>query len=257
MTAAPDVKPMRVAARWTGRLLAAGFLILAFRLSTALGMGLALAMGGVLLWRLDRLRKRVRELVESDPLTGAASRAGFLVRLQHQANCCRDAGASLSLAVLDCDSFKQVNESFGHCIGDAVLVETAEVLKRQIGARGTVARLWGDAFGILLSAPAVDDASRLLEEVRNSLRARMADHDWPVTFSIGAVTFEHPPRDPQDLLAAVDGLMFSVKQRGRDGIAVRRVAADCAVVDQTELSLLASSRANDAPSNAPHAPRRA
>lgn len=162
------------------------------------------------------------------------------MRLRREADRCRSQGDLLSLAVLDCDSFKQVNESFGHCVGDEVLVETADVLLQQTGTRGTVARLWGDAFGILLPMFTADETSRLLEDARIALDARMAQHDWPVTFSVGAITIDNPPSDPHDLLAAADGLMFSVKHCGRNGIVVRRVTADRTGLMESRPSLLAS-----------------
>jgi diguanylate cyclase (GGDEF)-like protein len=123
--------------------------------------------------------------------------------------------------VLDCDDFKQVNERYGHAVGDAVLVEVAAVLGRMAEGTGTVGRMWGDAFGILLPGFTLEAARDLLRELDGCLKARMSEHDWPVTFSIGVSCQGGPNATPEELLADADALMFAVKRRGRNGIACR------------------------------------
>jgi diguanylate cyclase (GGDEF)-like protein len=185
-------------------------------------VGLTLGIWGV--WQLDRLRRRARELEERDPLTGTASRSAFREAVERGLSRCRATAAPITLAVLDCDSFKAVNDSFGHCVGDEVLRNVAEVLSQRLDGRGTVGRLWGDAFAVLLPAISYEDARGLLEEAQAALRARMSQCDWPVTFSIGAVTFDRVPEDSRGLLPTADAVMYSVKHGGRNGLSHRRVA---------------------------------
>jgi diguanylate cyclase (GGDEF)-like protein len=175
-------------------------------------------------FEIDRLRRRVRDLEGRDALTGAASRAAFIRALELAAGEARACDGSITIAVLDCDSFKAVNDSFGHCVGDEVLRCAANVLMQQTAARGAVARLWGDAFAVVLRSVSFGDAHKVLEQVQDSLRALMTQRDWPVTFSIGAVTFDRAPTDLKELLPAADSIMYTVKRGGRNGLRHVRVA---------------------------------
>jgi diguanylate cyclase (GGDEF)-like protein len=127
------------------------------------------------------------------------------------------------VAVLDCDDFKRVNERYGHTVGDAVLVEVADVLARMVGEVATVGRIWGDAFGLVLTGYSPQAARSLLCEMESQLHARMSAHHWPVTFSVGLSSMSERIRTAAELLADADGLMFTVKRRGRNGIACREL----------------------------------
>ncbi|HEV3298719.1 MAG TPA: GGDEF domain-containing protein [Planctomycetaceae bacterium] len=185
-------------------------------LSVVAGLILLLGFGSHIAW----LRRRVRELADRDPLTGVASRACFLDEL-HRAVVRGNRSDTLSAAVLDCDDFKSVNEQHGHAVGDAVLIEVADVLSQTVGHGGTVGRIWGDAFGILLPGFTMEKARSLLREAEERLQARMSAHCWPVTFSIGVSCQGELITTASDLLADADALMFAVKRGGRNGIACR------------------------------------
>jgi diguanylate cyclase (GGDEF)-like protein len=164
------------------------------------------------------LRRDVRELADRDPLTGVASRSRFANAL-HRAVQGSTSGSPVTVAVLDCDDFKRINEQFGHTVGDTVLIDVARVLSETIGQAGTVGRLWGDAFGVVLPGTSLEAGRTLLDEAERRLRARMIASDWPLTFSIGVSCQRAGAASAEDLLAEADALMFSVKRRGRNGIA--------------------------------------
>jgi diguanylate cyclase (GGDEF)-like protein len=186
-------------------------------LSVVAGLILLLGFGSHIAW----LRRKVRELADQDPLTGVASRACFLDELSRAVARGNRSGIPLSASVLDCDDFKSVNEQHGHAVGDAVLIEVADVLAHTVGHSGTVGRIWGDAFGILLPGFTLEKARSLLREAEERLQARMRAHCWPVTFSIGVSCQGEPIATACDLLADADALMFAVKRSGRNGIACR------------------------------------
>jgi diguanylate cyclase (GGDEF)-like protein len=172
-------------------------------------------------WQSASLRHKVRELSDRDPLTGVSSRAYFLHELERAVGSGNRCRRPVSAAVLDLDDFKRMNEQQGHAVGDAVLIEVAEVLSQTIGRCGTVGRIWGDAFGILLPGFTLERARSLLREAEARLQSRMSAHGWPVTFSVGVSCQGGPIETAKDLLADADAMMFAVKRGGRNGIACR------------------------------------
>jgi diguanylate cyclase (GGDEF)-like protein len=198
-------------------LVLAGFWWLWPTLSVVAGLILLLGFGSHIAW----LRRKMHELADQDPLTGVASRACFLDELNRAVARGNRSGIPLAAAVLDCDDFKSVNEQHGHAVGDSVLIEVADVLSQTVGQSGTVGRIWGDAFGILLPGFTLEKARGLLREAEERLRARMSAHCWLLTFSIGVSYRGGPIATASDLLADADTMMFAVKRGGRNGIACR------------------------------------
>lgn len=173
-------------------------------------------------WLLARLRQTLaREalLAREDTLTRLANRRAF-----HElgraalALARRQEGSPVTAVFIDLDRFKQVNDEHGHDTGDAVLRRVAEVFRGHVRAGDIAGRLGGDEFALLL--PGMDDRAALVyvEELRQRLLAAMRTHGWPVTFSIGIVSYQHAPEDLEALLVEADRLMYAAKQAGRDRI---------------------------------------
>jgi diguanylate cyclase (GGDEF)-like protein len=192
-----------------------------FSPATAIWYGLFCLIGFD--WEIVALVVRVRELADRDPLTGAGSRVYFARAAQWAIRDCARSGRPVALAVLDCDDFKRVNERFGHQVGDEILIEVAKILREQVTPNGTVARLWGDAFGILLPGLPLPSARTLLERAKSRLELRMSERGGPMTFSIGlsAQASPGPIATADQLLAEADALMFAVKRGGRNSLLCR------------------------------------
>ncbi|HET6323100.1 MAG TPA: GGDEF domain-containing protein [Planctomycetaceae bacterium] len=180
-----------------------------------------LVASALLAWQVFTLRRKVRELTDRDPLTGVASRTGFLAALNRAVLQHFPANGGVSVAILDCDDFKQINEQFGHQGGDTVLIEVARILAQVVATSGTVGRIWGDAFGIFLPNVSEDSARDLLARAQECLQLQMGRHGWPLTFSIGVSSLSGSNATAETLLGDADRLMFMVKRRGRNGIAAR------------------------------------
>jgi diguanylate cyclase (GGDEF)-like protein len=210
---------------WLAASAASGLLAAACWISPAAGGVLGIALVMALSWRLTQVGRRLHDLQNRDSLTGATSHAGFLDVLRRETDRSRADRTPLSVAVLDCDCLKRVNDTFGHCRGDEVLKETADRLRKVTGTRGTVARLWGDCFGIVLPALAFEEVRELVDDVRQRFAAPAGMRDWLVTLSIGSVTFDTAPEDPDGLIPAAERLMYAVKRNGRDGVVCRHVVA--------------------------------
>jgi diguanylate cyclase (GGDEF)-like protein/PAS domain S-box-containing protein len=165
------------------------------------------------------LLNRVRELAHYDTLTGLPNRALFRERLTRALALAVRSGRKCGLMFLDMDRFKHVNDTLGHAVGDLLLREVAERLRRSARETDTVARLGGDEFVIILNgmdgaADAAAAAHRILETV--SQIDRIAGHDIDVSFSIGIATFPDDAQDADDLLMRADAAMYQAKDQGRN-----------------------------------------
>ena len=167
---------------------------------------------------LRTLHDRQSFLARTDPLTGVANRRAFYERADLELSRSRRVPEAMTVAYVDVDDFKRVNDELGHEAGDDLLRSVAATFARRIRSTDLVARLGGDEFALLLSATGAVAARTLLAELYSTLVTEMARQSWPVTFSIGAVTFLRPPVSPDDMLRHVDELMYRVKREGKAGV---------------------------------------
>jgi diguanylate cyclase (GGDEF)-like protein len=124
----------------------------------------------------------------------------------------------ISVAYLDLDGFKHVNDRLGHLGADRLLQKVASLLQRGTRATDVVARLGGDEFCILYPEMGARELERALARLQSTVREGLRDEEIPVSFSIGAVTFAQAPKTVEALLAAADELMYEVKAAGKDAI---------------------------------------
>src|SRR5207237_3552929 len=118
----------------------------------------------------------------------------------------------LTLAYIDLDNFKQVNDRLGHAAGDAVLVQVVRTVCDELRGSDLLARLGGDEFGLLLPETGPEGAAALLTRIHEVLSDEMAGQGLPVTFSVGAITFHRPLLDVDQMIQRVDGLMYRAKK---------------------------------------------
>ena len=102
--------------------------------------------------------------------------------------------------------------------GDAALAVVGGELSKQTRQSDLVARVGGDEFAVLLVDVAAGLVPEALSRLQQGLRAAMAARQWPVSFSIGALTFMEPPASPEEALHAADELMYSVKRTGKNAL---------------------------------------
>jgi diguanylate cyclase (GGDEF)-like protein len=157
-------------------------------------------------------------LARTDALTGVANRRSFYERAELEISRSRRLQEPLTVAYVDVDDFKKVNDELGHEAGDDLLRSVAATFVRRVRSTDLVARIGGDEFALLLSATSSGAARTLLGELYATLASEMGRHAWPVTFSIGAVTFLRPPGSVDDLLRHVDELMYAVKREGKANV---------------------------------------
>ncbi|MBI3099611.1 MAG: GGDEF domain-containing protein [Planctomycetes bacterium] len=181
----------------------------------------------VLSLALSRLREALdheQVLSRTDPLTGAANRRAFYELLERESRRAHRQGGPLTLAYIDLDRFKLVNDRFGHAAGDEVLRTVADAIAPSIRAADTLSRLGGDEFAILFPDTDAGPADAALRKIDRVLSEAMAKGGWPVTFSIGLATFLHPPLSAFDMIRKADELMYAAKLGGRARIQAATIA---------------------------------
>jgi diguanylate cyclase (GGDEF)-like protein len=123
-----------------------------------------------------------------------------------------------SIAYIDCDDFKRINDRFGHSTGDQLLKVVAATLMERVRKSDVVARLGGDEFAVLLPETPSQSAQEVIQGLKTGLLDRMQTHAWPVTFSIGVATFVTPPTTLNEMIELSDTLMYTVKRAGKNMI---------------------------------------
>jgi len=161
--------------------------------------------------------QELRFLAHHDPLTRLANRAMFNERLGTALTVARRHNRPLALLFLDINDFKQINDNHGHSVGDRVLCTLARRLEGCVGASGTVARMGGDEFTVLLpdcpSAQAVaEQVQHILAVMDEPLDAELAGIQAP-SCSIGVARFPEDGTDADMLLRHADGHMYRIKRQ--------------------------------------------
>jgi diguanylate cyclase (GGDEF)-like protein len=152
-------------------------------------------------------------------LTAAANGRTFYEVAQLELLRLERTGRPLTVAYLDVDNFKAVNDRQGHAAGDALLRRVAETVQKHTRANDLLARLGGDEFALLLPDTAAENAVAVLQRLREALLREVIDGpECRVTFSIGAATFLQPPGDVDAMVRRVDALMYVVKRGGKDRV---------------------------------------
>lgn len=161
---------------------------------------------------LLRSARHERELARRDHLTGVQNSRAFYDSADTQLRGLRRTGRPLTLAYIDIDRFKMVNDRLGHAAGDAVLVETARILALSMREVDTVARVGGDEFMLLLPDTDPAEAQVALGRAHRRLAEAAITYGWEVGYSVGAVTFTSPPGSIEAMVAQADRIMYKVKQ---------------------------------------------
>lgn len=165
-----------------------------------------------------------RRLANTDALTGLANRSAAMGRIEAELNRSSrgrhraKVGPPPAVVYVDCDDFKQVNDSRGHLEGDRLLKTIAQTLQWNTRSYDLAARMGGDEFLLLLPETSAEQARLVVERIRTSLLGAMQSGGWNVTFSIGVATFGVLPSSAKELIRAADELMYSVKRAGKDGV---------------------------------------
>lgn len=155
-----------------------------------------------------------------DPLTGLPNRAAWSERLEHEIRQWQQHGNTLSLAMLDLDHFKRINDSYGHLAGDKVLKIIATVLRKRLRGSDFIARFGGEEFVLLLPATPPAAGAKLLETLRAAIEAcpfHFKGERVTITISMGLASFRVGEHSDM-VLKRADQALYRAKNAGRNRV---------------------------------------
>jgi diguanylate cyclase (GGDEF)-like protein len=174
-----------------------------------------------LIWLLDEFKRALHHehlLAHTDSLTGIPNSREFYFQVNAELLRASRFNSPFTIAYMDVDNFKQINDQFGHSEGDSILKSIAQSMLSNIRQTDIAARLGGDEFAVLLPNTDQSGAKFILDKVQNKLLEQMEKTNSKVTFSIGVVTFHIPPASVDELLRRADKIMYAVKAKGKNNI---------------------------------------
>ena len=171
---------------------------------------------------LRAAKNHFKELSDTDPLTGLYNRRFFSEILESELQRARRLKSCVSLLVADIDHFKSVNDKYGHQVGDHVLVEVADCLRKGLRSYDVASRYGGEEFVLILPATPAEAGIEVAERLRRSVENMIleAPMEGPVTVSIGISSFpDGEADDAYSLVRRADKALYRAKKNGRNRIA--------------------------------------
>src|SRR5690606_26218058 len=165
--------------------------------------------------------RRLEEMATTDGLTGCLNKRAFLEELEAKIRSAERFGRKLSLLVTDIDHFKNVNDTYGHDVGDVVIKGLGAILRKAKRDTDIVARFGGEEFCVLCEETDTAGAVRLAERIREELGQTVFPTELgklTVTGSIGVATFPNDARSGAELFKVTDQALYAAKRGGRNRV---------------------------------------
>ncbi len=166
--------------------------------------------------------KNLNEQIETDELTGLKNRRGFLSASRYEIYRSNRYQQPLTIAVLDLDNFKKLNDTKGHIVGDKLLIELGRYLRSALRKVDTVARMGGDEIVFIFPNTNADEAEKAITRLHENLLNLLQSYDEKLNCSIGAVSFS--PQQNHDIsliLQEADALMYQAKRVAKKRFTVK------------------------------------
>ncbi len=160
--------------------------------------------------------RKESELARTDELTGGMNLRAFREQLETEIYRASRYCYPLTIAYIDIDNFKTINDTLGHSEGDRVLRTVVTTIKQYLRKSDIVARLGGDEFAILLPVTDWNDSHTIVNTIQSHLMNEVHKNHWAISFSIGVLICIEIPPDGDQMIEAADNLMYSVKQQGKN-----------------------------------------
>lgn len=183
---------------------------------TRLGIFCLIAYTISLQAKLHRALERERLRADTDRLTGLFNKAAFRERVGEEMNRARRYSHPLSLAFIDLDNFKQVNDTVGHARGDKLLQQVSETIVNSIRGTDIAGRIGGDEFTICFPETGEAQARNVIAKMMKALDIMTSQSGWQVTASVGVVTCTEVCDTYDAILGKADKLMYAAKGHGKN-----------------------------------------
>ncbi len=168
-----------------------------------------------------RMEEELRQLATTDPLTGASNRRHFIDKASAELKRCKRYGSKMAVLMLDVDYFKQVNDTYGHCIGDEVLKQLVHCCHQELRTNDIFGRFGGEEFAAVLveshQETALQTCERLSQQI-SKLKIRSGREQVSITVSIGLAMHSAADTSIDSLLKRADDALYSAKNAGRNQI---------------------------------------
>ncbi len=171
--------------------------------------------------KLGVMARKLSNAASTDPLTGIPNRRYGMQRLQEEWEMWKRKGQNLALVMADVDHFKKVNDTYGHDVGDLVLRQIAEVMRRTVRSMDTVARIGGEEFLVVCPDTDIDGAVDCAERIRKAIEEHSVDtahFTGGVTLSVGVAAIHRGLHSVDELLKLADSAVYRAKDAGRNRV---------------------------------------
>jgi len=167
---------------------------------------------------LTQVNEKLQALASTDSLTGLLNHRVFMDEAKHKFDLAKRHQRPLSLLMLDIDYFKQVNDAYGHQIGDLVLKKLAGVMKNSLRGTDIVGRIGGEEFAVILPETTLEQTVELTERLLSTIRNTKIEAEKPfnITVSIGVATVPPLVSKLESVLKEADDALYKAKSEGRD-----------------------------------------
>jgi len=186
-----------------------------FRFLTTFGGALRQIIGNVI------LTNRLKEMATTDPLTGVNNRRQFETFMEIELTRASRYSHSVGLAMVDIDHFKQINDTYGHQVGDYVLVELCELLTEGLRATEIISRYGGEEFTVIIPQADYDVTLVVGEKIRSLVEEHKFEYDgveFPLTVSVGVALFPQMAVNRNGLIEMADKALYQAKRNGRNRV---------------------------------------
>ena len=171
-----------------------------------------------------KLYQQTKRDSETDPLTGVNTRRVMERKLEAEHDRAVRYKHPFCVAIVDVDRLKEVNDGFGHTMGDQVLRQLADILRKEIRQTDILARYGGDEFVILMPETDINAAVSVVERVREKAESALATYGQTVTISCGVAEWSASEISSADVLRRADTALYKAKRTGRNNVAVEKAA---------------------------------
>ncbi len=167
---------------------------------------------------IRKLYDNEKIFARTDPLTGAINRRYFYKLAVNEIERSQRFQRPVSLAYIDIDNFKTINDTLGHSAGDELLKIVTGSIRENLRIYDVLSRLGGDEFAILLPETGEDHVCEVINKIQNILMDDVRKNRWPISLSIGVVTCRDNNYTFDELVKTADAVMYSVKENGKNNV---------------------------------------